>query len=187
MFTPDRKQVSRPAKGRAFLVSLAAGGLILCSAVMAADGPGLGKHIDESQLQGWDLIVQPDGTGLPEGSGTAAQGQAVYEQSCAACHGMKGEGSAGVPALAGGSLTTTPPLMTVGSYWPHASTLYDYVRRAMPPLAPKSLSNIEVYQVVAYVLQLNGIVERDFVLDSASLPQVKMPNSGNFIDRSQVQ
>lgn len=186
MFTPDRKHVFGSFTNKTLLLSLAAGGLLLGSAVMAAEGPGLGKPIDESQLQGWDLIVQPDGTGLPEGSGTAAQGQAVYEQNCAACHGAKGEGSNGVPALAGGSLTTTPPLMTAGSYWPHASTLYDYVRRAMPPLAPKSLSNTEVYQVVAYVLHLHGIVERDFVLDSASLPQVKMPNSGNFIDRSQV-
>ena len=190
MFTPDRKHhslKSRFGKRTTLLQSLAVFGLLSASPVMAADGPGLGKPIDEAQLQGWDLIVQPDGTGLPEGSGTGAQGQAVYEQKCAACHGMQGDGMPGVPALAGGSLTTTPPLMTVGSYWPHASTIYDYVRRAMPPLAPKSLSNTEVYQVTAYVLQLNGIVERDFVLDSTSLPKVKMPNSGNFIDRSQVQ
>ncbi|MES3008671.1 MAG: cytochrome c [Pseudomonadota bacterium] len=180
---PGNRSLANPRT----LAALAVSGLLLGSAVMAAEGPGLGKPISEAQLQGWDLIVAPDGTGLPEGSGTAAQGQAVYEQKCAACHGMQGEGTPGVPALAGGSLTATPPVMTAGSYWPHASTIFDYVRRAMPPLAPKSLTDTEVYQVTAYVLHLHGIVERDFVLDSASLPQVKMPNAGNFIDRSQVQ
>ncbi len=185
MFT--HKPGSRSLKNPRTLLALTVSGLLLGSAVMAAEGPGLGKPITEAQLQGWDLIVAPDGTGLPEGSGTAAQGQAVYEQKCAACHGMQGEGTAGVPALAGGSLTATPPVMTAGSYWPHASTIFDYVRRAMPPLAPKSLTDTEVYEVTAYVLHLHGIVERDFVLDSTSLPQVQMPNAGNFIDRSQVQ
>jgi len=131
--------------------------------------------------------VLPDGSGLPGGSGTAAQGKGVYDAQCAACHGAQGEGTQGVPALAGGTLTGTPVLMTVGSFWPHATTLFDYVRRAMPPTAPKSLSDTEVYQVVAYVLHLNGIVAEDLVLDSASLPQVQMPNRDGFIDRSQEQ
>ena len=161
--------------------------LLGACASVAEDSPRLGTPISEAQLQGWDLIVAPDGSGLPAGSGTAAQGQAVYEQKCASCHGMQGEGMPGVPALAGGSPIGAPPLMTAGSYWPHASTIFDYVRRAMPPLAPKSLTDSEVYQVTAYVLHLHNIVERDFVLDSNSLPTVQMPNGGNFIDRSQVQ
>jgi len=149
-----------------------------------ADPVALGSPITEAQLADWDLIVGPDGKNLPEGSGTAAQGEAVYQQQCAACHGAAGEGAPGSPALVGGSVSTTPPLLTVGSYWPHASTLFDYVRRAMPPTAPKSLSNTEVYQVTAYVLHLHGIVAKDFVLDKSSLPGVQMPNQEGFIDRS---
>jgi len=180
MFTPDLKSVlSAGALGVMLSVS---------SLVLAAEGaPRLGIPVSQAQLTEIDLIVLPSGEGLPEGSGTAAQGQAVYDQQCAACHGAQGEGTQGVPALAGGSLTGTPVLMTAGSYWPYASTLYDYIRRAMPPTAPKSLSNTEVYQVVAYVLNLNGIVARDAVLDADSLPQVQMPNRDGFIDRSQAQ
>lgn len=172
-------------KRRAAFVLFAA--LLGACASVAQDSPGLGTPVSEAQLQGWDLIVAPDGSGLPAGAGTAAQGQVVYEQNCASCHGMQGEGMPGVPALAGGSPIGTPPLMTVGSYWPHASTIFDYVRRAMPPLAPKSLTDTQVYQVTAYVLHLHNIVERDFVLDRDSLPAVQMPNGGNFVDRSQVQ
>lgn len=149
-----------------------------------ANPVALGSPITEAQLADWDLIVGPDGQNLPEGSGTAAQGQAGYLQKCASCHGASGEGAAGSPALAGGSVSTTPPLLTVGSYWPHASTLFDYVRRAMPPTATKSLSNTEVYQLTAYVLHLHGIIAEDFVLDKDSLPAVQMPNRDGFIDSS---
>lgn len=153
----------------------------------AQSTPQLGQAVSEEQLQGLDLIVMPNGNGLPEGSGTAVQGQVLYEQQCESCHGAQGEGSPGVPALAGGSTTATPPLMTVGSYWPYATTVYDYIRRAMPPTAPKSLSDDEVYQVVAYVLQLNGLITENFELNRNSLPAVVMPNRNGFIDRSQVQ
>jgi len=180
MSTPDLKSL--------VLAGTIGAVLSVSSLVLAADAPvRLGTPVTEAQLSEIDLIVMPDGKGLPAGSGTAAQGQAVYDQQCAACHGALGEGTQGVPALAGGTLTGTPILMTAGSYWPHASTLYDYIRRAMPPTAPKSLSNTEVYQVVAYVLHLSGIVERDFVLDASSLPQVQMPNRDGFVDRSQEQ
>jgi len=162
-------------------------GSMLSTALVAQQTPHLGKPISEAQLQGWDLIVSPDGQGLPSGSGTAAQGKAVYEQQCAACHGLEAQGGAGVPGLVGGSTTATPVLLTVGSYWPYTSTLYDYVRRAMPPTAPKSLSDEQVYQVVAYILHLNGLVDADMVIDSASLPKIEMPNHAGFIDRSAVQ
>jgi mono/diheme cytochrome c family protein len=170
--------------------------LVLTSLILAGCGTTsmndagqirLGQPISEANLQGWDLIIEPDGRGLPSGSGTAAQGQLVYEEQCAACHSQQGEGGPSVPILVGGSMTSTPPNLTVGSYWPFASTVFDYVRRAMPPTAPKSLSNAEVYQVVAYVLNMNGIVTRDFVLDKNSFAQVQMPNHDGFIDRSQVQ
>lgn len=162
-------------------------GALLSTALVAQETPHLGKPISEEQLQGWDLIVSPDGAGLPSGSGTASQGKEVYEQQCAACHGLEAQGGAGVPGLVGGSPTASPALLTVGSYWPFTSTLYDYVRRAMPPTAPKSLSDTQVYQVVAYILHLNGLVDEDLVIDSASLPKIEMPNHAGFIDRSQVQ
>lgn len=173
-----------------FMRAVAAGvfTLSLASIGLAADAPAnpvaLGSPISETQLADWDLIVAPDGDNLPDGSGTAAQGQMVYQQKCAACHGAAGEGASGSPALVGGSVSTTPPLLTVGSYWPHASTLFDYVRRAMPPTAPKSLSNTEVYQVTAYVLHLHGVIAEDFVLDKNTLPAVQMPNRNGFIDVS---
>lgn len=162
-------------------------GASFSAALVAQESPRLGTPISEAQLQGWDLIVSPDGEGLPAGSGTASQGKLVYEQQCAACHGLEAQGGAGVPGLAGGSTTSRPALLTVGSYWPYTSTLYDYVRRAMPPMAPKSLSDTQVYQVVAYILHLNGLVGAEVVLDSASLPKIQMPNHAGFIDRSQVQ
>lgn len=182
--TPTRLTISPALLSAACLLSAS-----LCSGMLLAaeDTAHLGKPVTEAQLQGWDLIVMPDGTGLPAGSGTAAQGRALFAQQCAACHGASGEGTPGVPVLVGGSTTASPPLMTVGSYWPYASTLYDYVRRAMPPAAPKSLSDTEVYQVVAFVLQLNGIVDENTVLDRSSLPAIVMPNRDGFIDRSQVQ
>ena len=173
-----------------FMLSIAAGVFTLGVAAigLAADAPAnpvaLGSPVTEAQLADWDLIVAPDGYNLPEGSGTAAQGQAVYQQKCAACHGAAGEGASGSPALVGGSVSTTPPLLTVGSYWPHASTLFDYVRRAMPPTAPKSLSNTEVYQVTAYVLHLHGVIAENFVLNKNTLPAVQMPNRDGFIDVS---
>lgn len=168
------------------LLALACSAL-LSAALVAQETPSLGTPVSEAQLQGWDLIVSPDGQGLPSGSGTAAQGKEVYIQQCAACHGLEGQGGAGVPGLVGGSTTSRPALLTVGSYWPYTSTLYDYVRRAMPPTAPKSLSDTQVYQVVAYILHLNGLVDEDVVVDSASLPKIEMPNHAGFIDRSQVQ
>lgn len=173
-----------------YMLAIATGvfALSVASIGLAADAPAnpvaLGSAITEAQLADWDLIVAPDGHNLPEGSGSAAQGQMVYQQQCAACHGATGEGASGSPALVGGSVSTTPPLLTVGSYWPHTSTLFDYVRRAMPPTAPKSLSNTEVYQVTAYVLHLHGVIAEDFVLDKNTLPAVQMPNRDGFIDVS---
>jgi|FLOH01.1.fsa_nt_gi S-disulfanyl-L-cysteine oxidoreductase SoxD len=153
-----------------------------------AQTTGLGTAISESQLRDFDLIAAPDGSGFPEGSGTALQGKLVFEARCQACHGANGEGTSGNTVLVGGDMHSEDrPLRTVGSYWPYASTLFDYVRRAMPADSPKSLSNTEVYQVTAYVLYLNGIINQYAVLNSETLLKVNMPNKDGFIDHSQVQ
>ena len=130
-----------------------------------------------------DITVFPDGSGLPDGRATAREGRAVYATRCAACHGAKGEGSDYFHALAGGrgTLATSQPKLTVGSYWPYATTLWDYTRRAMPYAQPGSLTTDEVYAVTAYVLHLNGIVNEDTVLDQTTLPRIRMPNRDGFI------
>jgi cytochrome c len=148
----------------------------------AADEPRFGKPITAQDLAAWDISIGPDGAGLPPGKGTVAQGEAVYAAKCQACHGQKGEGRPN-DRLAGGAGTIAPdkaPVKTVGSYWPYATTLFDYVRRAMPWDRPKSLTDDEVYAVAAYILNLNGIIGPDEALDAQSLPKVKMPNREGF-------
>lgn len=148
----------------------------------------LGTPVSEAQLEQFDLIAGPDGAGLPDGSGTALQGKLIFEARCQACHGLNGEGTIANTTLAGGTMRPeTPPVKTVGSYWPHATTLFDYIRRAMPADSPKSLSNTEVYQVVAYVLYLNGIINQYVVLNKDILLTIQMPNQDGFIDQSQIQ
>lgn len=146
-------------------------------------GPALGVPVTNAELTGLDISIPPSGEGLPPGSGTARQGAAVYEKQCAACHGVKGVGKP-ADALAGGqgTLGAKTPVRTVGSYWPYATTLFDYVRRAMPITNPLSLTNDEVYAVSAYVLFLNGIVAEDAPLNAQTLPLVKMPNREGFVD-----
>ncbi len=160
--------------------------LLLQSAT--AQSVGLGIPVTEAQLQAFDLIVGPDGSGLPEGSGSPLQGKIIYEARCQACHGLNGEGTIDNTTLAGGNIhSETTPVKTVGSFWPHATTLFDFIRRAMPADAPKSLSNNEVYQVVAYVLYLNGIINQYAVLNKDTLMTIEMPNKDGFIDQSQIQ
>ncbi len=147
----------------------------------AAESPGLGVPLSDSEVAAVDLVVMPDGRGLPAGSGDAHQGLDVYQRECRICHGDGGQGGPN-DRLAGGigSLATAQPVKTIGSYWPYATTVFDYVRRAMPYHLPGSLSTDEVYAVTAYLLAENGIIERDRVLDAETLPAVQMPNSGGF-------
>jgi mono/diheme cytochrome c family protein len=148
----------------------------------AADAPQFGKPVTAADIAAWDISIGPDGAGLPPGRGTVAQGEAVFAAKCQACHGEKGAGGPN-DRLVGGAGTIAPgkaPVKTVGSYWPYATTLFDYVRRAMPWDRPKSLTDEEVYAVAAYVLYLNGVIKQDDVLDAQSLPQVKMPNRDGF-------
>ena len=144
--------------------------------------PAFGSAISAEEIARWDISIPPSGEGLPSGSGTAREGQLVYEGKCLACHGAAG---AGKPAdvLAGGvgTLGSRAPVRTVGSYWPYATTLFDYVRRAMPITNPLSLSDDEVYAVSAYLLYLSGIIGEDVAMNSQTLPQVKMPNREGFI------
>ena len=145
---------------------------------------GLGRPAAATDFSRHDFLVGPNGSGLPKGRGiAAAQGRAIYMQSCVACHGLKGEGTNEYPALAGGNgtLKSDKPLPTVGSYWPYATTLWDYVNRAMPYQNPGSLTPDEVYAVTAYVLAINGIVSEYFELNDRTLPQVRMPNFEGFI------
>lgn len=142
-----------------------------------------GRAAAESDLKTRDISVLWDGRGLPAGSGTAAQGKDVYERRCQKCHGNQGQGGEEGPALVGGkgSITTAKPVKTVGSYWPYATTLFDYTRRAMPFNRPGTLTDSEVYAVTARVLFLNGIIGENDAMDAKSLPAVKMPNREGFI------
>ncbi|QSP93883.1 cytochrome c [Marinobacter salinisoli] len=144
---------------------------------------GVGETPTEEQIAAWDIDIRPDGAGLPEGSGSVDEGMAVYETYCASCHGAFGEGMGRYPKLSGGegTLAEDRPEKTIGSYWPYASTLWDYIHRAMPFFAPQSLTDDQVYAVTAYVLNLNYIVDGDFVANKDTLPKVEMPNSGNFV------
>jgi len=143
---------------------------------------GIGDVATPEMIAGWDIDIRPDGLGLPDGEGSVADGEGLYEAKCASCHGLFGEGAGRWPVLAGGegTLDTAHPEKTVGSYWPYASTLWDYIHRAMPYPAPQSLSDNEVYAITAYVLYLNDIVEDDFVLSRGTFSEVKMPNEPNF-------
>jgi S-disulfanyl-L-cysteine oxidoreductase SoxD len=149
-------------------------------------GPyGFGTTASEQEIAAIDIDAMPDGRGLPPGSGTYAEGREVYMAQCAACHGEQLEG---IPELGGdkliggrGSLASGSPVKTVESYWPYATTLFDYVKRAMPLVAPGSLSDDEVYAVSAFILAEAGIIGRDQVMNATTLPEVLMPNRDGFV------
>src|SRR3982074_3941507 len=156
---------------------------LACATPAAAQSPyGLGRAATPAEIAGWNIDVDRDGNNLPPGSGTVSHGREVFDQQCAACHGAKGEGGIGDQLAGGqGTLATPKPVRTVGSYWPYAPTLFDYIRRAMPQNAPQSLSNDDVYAVSAYVLHLNGPVPADATLDARTRTAIKMPNRGMFV------
>lgn len=162
---------------------LMAAALVVVPAAAMADGFDLGREATPEEVAAWDIDVRPDGKGLPEGGMSAFDGEDVYVQKCASCHGDFAEGVDRWPALAGGweTLTSERPVKTVGSYWPFASTLWDYVHRAMPFGAAQTLTDDEVYGVSAYVLYMNDIIEDDeFVLSDETLPEIEMPNADGF-------
>ncbi len=162
---------------------IAASALIFLSLPALAETPDLGHPATPEEIAVWDISSGPDGAGLPPGSGSPQHGEAVYAAKCLPCHGEKGAGKPNDQLVGGfGTLAgDQPPVKTVGSFWPYATTLFDYVRRAMPLDSPKSLSDDEVYALCAYILQLNGVIKDDAVLNAQTLPTVQMPNRNGFI------
>ena len=166
----------------AIVIGLAASLTIAAVATSAAERFDFGKPATQDEIAGWNIDVDPDGAGAPPGSGTVSRGQDIYANKCASCHGDHGQGKPMDRLVGGqGTLASSKPIKTIGSYWPYASTVFDYIRRAMPFNAPASLSNDEVYAVTAYLLYLNGIVGKDTKLDAQTLVQIKMPNRDGFI------
>ena len=166
-------------KSLIFLVLLAIPNLIIADERKF----NLGKIATKTEIAGWDIDVRPDGLGAPIGGGSAIKGEEVYAEQCASCHGDFGEGLDRWPELVGGedSLDTHDPVKTTGSYWPYASTMYDYIYRAMPFGVAQSLTYDQTYQVVAYLLYMNEIIDEDFVLNDKNIGKIKMPNVEGFL------
>ena len=180
------RSMRTPVRGAlAALLSLTA--LASCSSIApggqyAEASHDIGTPVTDQDLAAWNIDVAPDGRGLPAGSGDVATGAHLFAAKCAACHGAQGQGGLGDPLIGGqGTLASAKPKRTVGSYWPYATTLFDYIRRAMPYNAPESHSADEVYAVSAFLLNQNGIVPANTRLDAASLPRVVMPNHDGFV------
>jgi cytochrome c len=158
-----------------------AGAALIASTALAAS-PDLGRAPSPAELSAADISIMPDGRGLPPGSGTVEQGAQLYAAKCQACHGANGQGGPNDRLTGGiGTLASPRPVKTIASYWPYATTVFDYTRRAMPITAPQSLTNDEVYAVTAYILSIDGIVAKDARLDAQTLPKVQMPNRGGFV------
>jgi S-disulfanyl-L-cysteine oxidoreductase SoxD len=155
------------------------------AAPVASKHLGIGREAKPEEIAGWDIAIRPDGKGLPPGKGTVKQGEALYMERCAACHGEFGESAGRWPILMGGAgtLASHDPVKSIGSYWPFASTVMDYIRRSMPFGNAQSLSNDELYAITAYVLFLNDIIkDENFELNRKSFTSIKLPNQPNFID-----
>jgi cytochrome c len=149
---------------------------------LAADSPNLGHAATPAEIAAMDISIGPDGGGLPPGSGTSAAGAPVYGAKCVACHGAQGAGQPNDRLVGGqGTLASPTPVKTIGSFWPYATTVFDYVRRAMPYNAPHSLTNDEAYALTAYLLHLNGVIAEGDMMNAQTLPRVQMPNRENFI------
>lgn len=157
------------------------GAVVAGSLVSPGFAYDFGRPVTPDEIKLWDTDVRPDGKGLPEGSGAVAHGKVVYEENCQACHGPNGQGGIKDRLVGGqGTLASANPIKTVGSFWPYATTLYDYIHRAMPYPAPGSLSVDDTYAVTAYILSLNGILPEGGKLDKETLPKIKMPNRDGF-------
>lgn len=156
----------------------------ITSSVALAGQYGLGREATPEEVAAWNIDVRPDGQGLPVGSGSVEAGEEIWTEQCAACHGDFGEAVDRWPVIAGGfdTLASNRPVKTVGSYWPYLSTVFDYVNRAMPFTEARSLEPDQVYALTAYILNLNDLVDSDFVLSNENFTEVRLPNEDNFFD-----
>jgi mono/diheme cytochrome c family protein len=169
-----------------FLIS---GIALLSATAMIAQTPSytnVGRAPTKEEIQAWDISVGPDGKGLPPGNGTAKEGAPIFAAKCAICHGPNGEGAKIGPRLVGGkadleTLTTLKPVRTVGGYWPYATTVWDFINRAMPRGQSGTLTANEVYALTAFILAKSEIIKDDEVLDAKTLPKVQMPNHNGFV------
>lgn len=176
---------ARLGRPGASLVGIAAALLIAVAVPLAAfgqEGPGLGQPISAADLAPWNIDVGTDGKGLPPGGGKAESGAAIYAAKCQACHGADGKGQPADQLVGGqGTLDKLDQVRTVGSYWPYATTIFDYVRRAMPFNTPETLTNDEAYALTAFLLYKNGIIRENDEMNARTLPRVRMPNVNGFI------
>ena len=157
--------------------------LALSSSAAFAQAPNLGKPINPAEIAAWDINILPDGTGLPPGSGTSAEGARIYAAKCSICHGENGKGGPNAALVGGGPIKDMESDKTIANFWPFATTIFDYIRRAMPWRQPRSLANEEVYALTAYILSLNKLIGENDTMNAQTLPKVRMPNRGGFIIR----
>ena len=164
-------------------VLLAAALALATGTALAQQGPNLGQPITEKEVGAWDMNAMPDGTGLPPGSGTPAQGAPIYVQKCAACHGEGGKGGVNAALVGNPPITGIDSPKTIANFWGYSTTVFDFIRRAMPWTTPRTLTNDEVYAITAYILAENKLIGPNDVMSAQTLPKVKMPNADNFIIR----
>jgi mono/diheme cytochrome c family protein len=158
--------------------------LATTATVSLAETPHLGKPLDEAAIANWDISILPDGTGLPKGSGNSAQGAPIFAEKCSACHGDNARGGAAAALVDDRKLAgISASQKTIKNFWPYATTIFDFIRRAMPFTAPRSLSDDEVYALTAYILAENKLIDANATMNAETLPKVKMPNRDNFIIR----
>ena len=158
--------------------------LVLGADTVLAAGPNLGKPVTPAEIAAWDISIQPDGTGLPPGSGTPAQGAKIFAEKCALCHGENGKGGTSAALVGGAPLTSgIETTKTIANFWGYSTTVFDFIRRAMPWQSPRTLSNDEVYALTAYILSLNKLIGQNEAMNAQTLPKVKMPNRDGFIIR----
>ena len=155
----------------------------LGAGVAFAQAPNLGKPISPAEIAAWDINILPDGSGLPPGSGTPAEGARVYAAKCSGCHGPEGKGGVSARLTGGEPIRNMESDKTIANFWPFATTLFDYIRRAMPWRQPRSLTNDEVYSLTAYSLSLNKLIGENDTMNVQTLPKVRMPNRDGFIVR----
>jgi mono/diheme cytochrome c family protein len=166
-----------------FSVASGVAAFAFVASVALAENPRLGKPITQADLAEWDINVLPDGTNLPAGSGKAADGAKIFAQKCVACHGENGQGGVAVRLIGGPPKATLDGGKTIPNYWPYATTVFDFIRRAMPFTQPRSLTDQEVYALTAYLLAANKLIGEGDEMNATTLPKVAMPNRGNFVIR----